>query len=378
MTRGEFNLILEKADKDKAAKAVRDFARIFSMDERAAACIIGSSPIQIADGLTRQEVKAIIDKLKELSKSGLEFRITVRDPKKIPHVNWPQRPHFTAGWTGANGIAFDWQDLAFVCPSCGETFLFKRMGKIAFHTEKEEKTDALGKKPRIQAATPISKPLSEESEEIALGEAIDIGISPPVQVEEIQVVSQNPIDNRETEQDLESSSGDSKEKTEKVEVFDAVDVVEPLPLEMEDGGEPKEDVVMEEVIEEVPLEELPPLEPVGDSQAVNISSETALIEKAKAQAKKGEAGTDGGNDGLYNVFITNTRDSGRKEEVVKLVSQTRGISTDEARKLSSRMMIPAAKNLPKSKAEDVLNQFKKLKITGRITRAIPTSSADDK
>jgi hypothetical protein len=46
-------------------------------------------------------------------------------------VNWPVRPQFTAGGAPAvAGLAFEWDNSAFVCPGCGESFLFRRMGKV--------------------------------------------------------------------------------------------------------------------------------------------------------------------------------------------------------------------------------------------------------
>src|SRR4029078_13137748 len=41
------------------------------------------------------------------------------------------RPRVTAGGMPAvNGVAFEWDNNAFVCPGCGESFLFRRLGKL--------------------------------------------------------------------------------------------------------------------------------------------------------------------------------------------------------------------------------------------------------
>src|SRR5262249_60105031 len=60
-----------------------------------------------------------------------ELRGTARVTSKLPKVNWPVRPQFTAGGTtGVSGLAFEWDNNAFVCPGCGESFLFRRLGKV--------------------------------------------------------------------------------------------------------------------------------------------------------------------------------------------------------------------------------------------------------
>ena len=46
----------------------------------------------------------------------------------------------------------------------------------------------------------------------------------------------------------------------------------------------------------------------------------------------------------------------------------KGCTGNEAKELTTRLVIPLAKNVPKAKAEDILNQFKKLKIFGRMTK----------
>ena len=76
-------------------------------------------------------MKAISPTLGELSKNGMEFRVTARVAGKLPKVNWPVRPQFTAGGApGVSGLAFEWDNTAFVCPGCGESFLFRRLGKL--------------------------------------------------------------------------------------------------------------------------------------------------------------------------------------------------------------------------------------------------------
>src|SRR6185436_4151597 len=128
---GEFSLIVVEVESARIADAAKAFGRAFNLDDTIATQICKSAPIIFAQKLTKQEVKAITPILGELSKSGIEFRVTARVAGKLPKVNWPVRPQFTAGGAPAvAGLAFEWDNNAFVCPGCGESFLFRRLGKL--------------------------------------------------------------------------------------------------------------------------------------------------------------------------------------------------------------------------------------------------------
>src|SRR5678810_885015 len=128
---GEFNLIVVEVESARLTDAAKAFGKAFGLDETIATQICKSAPIIFATKLTKQEVKAITPTLGDLSKSGMEFRVTARVAGKLPKVNWPVRPQFTAGGAaGVNGLAFEWDNNAFVCPGCGESFLFRRLGKL--------------------------------------------------------------------------------------------------------------------------------------------------------------------------------------------------------------------------------------------------------
>ena len=128
---GEFNLIVVEVESARIADAAKAFGRAFSLDDTIATQICKSAPIIFAQKLSKQEVKAITPTLGDLSKNGMEFRVTALVAGKIPKVNWPVRPQFTAGGAaGVNGLAFEWDNNAFVCPGCGESFLFRRLGKL--------------------------------------------------------------------------------------------------------------------------------------------------------------------------------------------------------------------------------------------------------
>ena len=108
---GDFSLIIEAVDKEQLSDAAVQFAALFSLDATLAQQICKSAPIIFAQKMTKSEVKAITPRLTELSNAGLEFRVTARAVGKIPKVNWPVRPQFTAGDSGGpTGLAFEWEN----------------------------------------------------------------------------------------------------------------------------------------------------------------------------------------------------------------------------------------------------------------------------
>jgi len=129
---GDFSLIVVEVDAAIIDEAAESLSEAFRLDPGVTQQILRSAPIVFARGLTKHEIKAITPKLVDLSKMGIEWRVTARPTGKLPKLNWPVRPQFTAGNSGGAALtpAFDWQDSAFVCPSCGEAFVFKRLGTL--------------------------------------------------------------------------------------------------------------------------------------------------------------------------------------------------------------------------------------------------------
>ena len=75
---GEFNLIVVEVESARIADAAKAFGRAFNLDDTIATQICKSAPIIFAQKLTKQEVKAITPTLGDLSKNGMEFRVTAR------------------------------------------------------------------------------------------------------------------------------------------------------------------------------------------------------------------------------------------------------------------------------------------------------------
>jgi len=308
---GEFSLIITEADKARLESAAKEFAATFSLDEAIAAQIVKSAPIIFAQKLTKGEVKAITPKLVELSKSGLEFRVTARVAQKLPKVNWPIRPQFTVGGSGGpNGLAFEWNNNAFVCPGCGETFLFRRLGKLRLVEPAPEAKPA-------PSPLPAPKPSPAGLTELAEGRMEGIEGGEPV-------LEPEPIELPEA--------------------------IEEIPLEME------------------PVADLSPaaqIQPPDETAAPEAEGEfsTAVEEIAPAPEPVVEPAGE-----LFNVFLSKITESAKRDKAAELIAKIKGCSQQEAKELTTRLVIPLAKGVAKEQAEEILNQFKKLKIFGRMTK----------
>jgi ribosomal protein L7/L12 len=355
---GDFNLIIVEVESGRIPEAVKAFSKAFSLDEGIATKICSGAPINFAQKLTKQEVKAITPVLGELSKTGIEFRITARLPEKLPKVNWPVRPQFTAGGAPAvSGLAFEWDNNAFVCPGCGESFLFRRMGKVKLveppmavgHNGAEVAAAAAA--PAVAARATQSVKASVSSGNSELG-SYEEAMRPAPRAVGVEGVSQlagegESLDLPETMDELKGSDEPLAEGM----LQDAEPMPAPEPLEEVSGtdggfGESAEPALAETEPEPVAA---PPAEP-----------EPAPV--AEEEAPAGDPGE------LYNVFLSKITDTSKRDKAAELISKVKGCSTPEAKELTTRLVIPLAKNVSKNKAEDILNQFKKLKIFGRMTK----------
>ncbi|MBI2900936.1 MAG: hypothetical protein HYY17_12190 [Planctomycetes bacterium] len=332
---GEFSLIIAAADAKRLQEAAMLFASAFSLDEAIATQIVKSAPIIFAQKLTKSEVKAITPKLTEISAHGLEFRVTARVAQKMPKVNWPVRPQFTAAGSGsADGVAlsFDWENNAFVCPGCGETFLFRRMGKLHLSEPAGES--------RAVAAPAKSAPTK-----------------PPPRVEpapeEIAVADPDPL------AALEGVEG--SEPAAEVESLDLPEMAEEVRLDETEAAteQTAEEAALD--LQEAPAGQIQPPDETATPEGGELS---AAAEEAQAPAA---VETPPSGD-LYNVFLSKITDGSKRDKAAELISRIKKCSTQEAKDLTSRLVIPMAKNVPKEQAEDILNQFKKMKIFGRMTK----------
>jgi len=351
---GEFNLIVVEVESARIADAAKAFARAFTLDETIALQVCKSAPINFAQKLTKQEVKAITPTLSDLSKEGMEFRVTARVAGKIGKLNWPVRPTFTAGGiAGVTGLAFEWDNTSFVCPGCGETFLFRRLGKLKL-TEAPVVVGQNGAEAAAAAAAPAmaSRASAPQSVKASVGSSSDMGYG-----------EDRPAPRAVGVEGLAPLAGEG----ESLDLPEAVDEI-PAP------EEPMADPLLPDA------EPLPPPEPMeelpGTDGGFGESAEPMLAEPEPeplappvaepepAPAVEEEAPT----GELYNVFLSKITDTSKRDKAAELIAKVKGCTTAEAKELTTRLVIPLAKNVSKGKAEDILNQFKKLKIFGRMTK----------
>jgi len=328
----EFNLILERVDAQDLGGSSKRFADAFGLDAELTQALLSKAlPVLFISKLSKKEVKAILPKLEELSNRGFEFRITTQAPK-IARVNWLKRPDFTAANSGSNAIAFDWQDQAFVCPSCGEAYLFRRVGS-AFGPSRPG-VDTEPAVSRATAAAPVPKITIRSPQAESPSEPEE----PPRAPEPAPVA------------DLRLEGEDEEVQA----------TPPPVPAEIEEGDE-----------EVVPLDDLPQAKQSTELEApvVQQGPISAALEGEGEIAAVQPSGVPGVGGEVFNVFVPEVKDQMKREEVVKLISEIRSCSPDEARKLTRRIMIPVAKNVPRDKAEKILSEFRRLKITGRMTKA---------
>jgi ribosomal protein L7/L12 len=353
---GEFNLIVVEVESARIPDAAKAFGRAFSLDDTIATQICKSAPIIFAQKLSKQEVKAITPVLGELSKNGMEFRVTARVAGKLPKVNWPVRPQFTSGGApGVTGLAFEWDNNAFVCPGCGESFLFRRLGKLQL-AEAPVVVGSNGAEAAQAAAAPVhaARAAAPQPVKASVSASDDDGFAesalPAPRAVGVEGVA--PLAGEGESLDLPEAIDEIKLADEPAPEAPMLQDAEPLP-----SAEPLEELPGSDGGFGADAEPLAPTEEAVAEEPVAEAEAPAAEEEAPAEA--GE---------LYNVFLSKITDTSKRDKAAELISKVKGCSTSEAKELTTRLVIPLAKNVSKNKAEDILNQFKKLKIFGRMTK----------
>ncbi len=354
---GEFLLIITEVENGQDEAVSGEFAAAFSLDPDIAGQILKSTPIIFAQNLTKKEVKAITPKLKDLSAKGLEFRVTSRVPDKTPKINWPVRPQFTAGGSGrSNGVAFEWNNNAFICPGCGETFLFRRLGKLNYQ---EVPVATPVPAPAVATRAPKQKPAPKpvaQAAPVQTSPEQDLGISDDLEDEVMEIVDDEVM---EIVDDGEISGAEVLGEEELLEVPDNVDEIELEDVDLSSEVGDLDDVEME--VEEISLDAETVTDESQPKGVISPPDETAVgdADLLEEEAPTGER---------YNVFLSKITDSARREKAATLLSKVKGCTQAEAKELATRLVIPLAKGVSKGKAEDVLGQFKKLRVFGRMTK----------
>ncbi len=112
-------------------------------------------------------------------------------------------------------------------------------------------------------------------------------------------------------------------------------------------------------MEEISLDDETVTDESQPEGVISAPEETALGELEEEAVPVGDR---------YNVFLSKISDSAKRQKAAGLLSKVKGCSASEAKELATRLVIPLAKGVSKDQAEDVLGQFKKLKVFGRMTK----------
>jgi len=347
----EFHVIVADVDKARLDAAAEAFAAAFGLEASISHQIVKSAPIVFLAGASKAEVKAITPRLIEVSKSGIEFRVTTRSVQKIPKVNWPVRPQFAFG-TGpedaGRSATFDFERNIFVCPCCGETFLFRRVGRPPLG-------DAIAAEPPAAraAAAPPPPPAPRPTP------SLDETAVPP------------PQEEAAAEPEPEPEPADNLLAEEPVTAEEALlpqeglaPVEEPAPEPAPAPVEPPLEVEVEEP--EPPPPPKPAAKPVAASPKPAPKPAAPPPPPPAPAEAEAEPEPEAAGD-TYNVFLSKITSNDKKEQAAKLISEIKSCPIDEARELAGRLIIPLLKDVPKADAEAALNKFKAIKITGRIT-----------
>jgi len=124
-------------------------------------------------------------------------------------------------------------------------------------------------------------------------------------------------------------------------------------------GEGESTLDLPDAVEEIRLDEM-----TLEAEPAPVLEENAVMteEQAPGGFTQGEEGDQ------YNVFLSKIVDRTKQEKAVELIARMKNISPDDARELTGRLVIPIAKNIGRKDAESILEQFKKHKIFGRMTK----------
>ena len=184
--------------------AVTEFARYFNLDSEVAQQILKSSPIIFLANVSRKDLKALKNRLVELSsKVGIEFTVSSNVSPAIPRVVWPTPPHYLETTPGklVRYVDFQWRGNAFVCPNCGETFLFQRVGNpfSRYLQLKQVEMATLGQEvSRVAKPVPVEAVTSSESDVMELtpinpeGEAGEEVTAEPIDILEPEPIGESP------------------------------------------------------------------------------------------------------------------------------------------------------------------------------------------
>lgn len=394
----EFNVVIAEVADARQEEASDTFAQAFGLDPTVAQQILKSAPIVFLTNASKAEVKALTPRLIEVSKAGIEFRITARPASRVPKVNWPMRPQFAVGAGPANGgqsATFNLQNNAFVCPSCGETFLFRTVGRLPLGEAPAEGSSAslavpapaaAPARPAPAAPPPKSGPSRSAGPVVSAAKpapapkpAVKRAPAPPPPpaeeplelLDEPPGVGEEPAPEAAPELEAEPAAESAGEPAEQAAAPEG-ELLPDEPAAAPAGGDEILDAPLEADLVEPAAEQedvsAPPPRPAAAQETAKMMApeeEPSLAEEAAPDQPAAPPAAASGE--TYNVFLSKIASNDKKEQAAKLISEMKGCPIEEARELAGRLIIPLLRDAPRSEAEAALNKFKSIKITGRMT-----------
>jgi len=346
----EFAIVIESAKDSRLADATGAFSKVFNLDGKVAEQILKSAPIVFLSKLSKQDMRVLKPKLVELSNHGIEFRLTARPADRVPKVNWPIRPSFGTGDGGSlvTTVSFIWDNNAFVCPGCGETFVFRRVGKPKPAVGAAAAIAAAAKAAPAPAA-PAAKPAPVPAKPAAppARPAAPAKPAPKTLVDDDDLGTVDLLDEVPTLDLDDVAPLDSPDMLEEAPPLDDIEAVEEL-----------------EAIEEVPKPA--PKKPAGPPPRGPVKPGGMIRPMVKLE-EVDEVDEVEAED-LASVFLNRIPAAKDQEVAAKIIAEVRSCPMKEAKELAARMVIPVVKDVPLKEAESILAKFQKAKIPGRLTK----------
>jgi ribosomal protein L7/L12 len=373
---GAFRLIVVKAGAEGREEAASRLAQALHIKAEIARKVLEGAPVVLIPDLDKAEVRALSPVLQEISRLGVEFRITARETGDLPVVQWLTRPNFVETSPGGpHAVAFQWNGSAFVCPSCGETFLFQRLGKLPLGKSSAEATTVRSAASSaalraVQAKTPAAATPKPAAAQPAAAPPPQPPMPKPEPSPEPVPQDVQPVpDGAGAVLDLEAElgglepAGASAAETAGGDVGDLLEGLEPAgapaaPSASEPAGLDLGGVDLD-LGGDLQVEGLLPMDG-ADAAAPGGEAAPAAEAPAVEEAPPGEG---------YNVFVSQVKDKSKRIELAKIVAEVRKMNIKEAVELTNRTMFMAAKNVPKEVADKLVAQFKKMQVSARVTKA---------
>lgn len=341
-----YEIAITGVEPQKLEQAITELSKAFNIGKDITRVILQNAPILFLSNLSKNEVRSIKPVLILLSKAGIEFTIS-KEPLNLLHkVTWTTTPKISSRKienAKPARVDLQWQNIAIVCPACGETFLVQPIAeKIppakTKSAPKEEITPAekspvgepASKSEELVTPTPpeeqIDLSLEEEPtptpapsdnivlEEVLLEEPVAPEPSKEEQIleentqteeiisEQVDLTAEQGVEELPTEEAVnvseESVEPESTSVTNDVTVTDssaievndtsAIEVTDNSLIELDEGGDATSKLPISEELPVLPVgEELSTsTEPAGDTLDIDLGEEEKVESKSLPQKQR--------------------------------------------------------------------------------------------